>query len=128
MKGNIYANGSWALMGTSDYNWLYHYSGSISLNYAINKIENTSDPVHILMRTTSSSAGFSIRVIKPHLKVISPPMLILKATNTVITTLQALPIILPTLLSLLSLIQQLLAMNLIFLWMGGIARILKPIL
>ena len=44
VKGNIYANGSWALMGTTDYNRLYHYSGSLSLNYAINKVENSSLP------------------------------------------------------------------------------------
>ena len=31
-------------MATTDYNWLYHYSGSLSLDYAINKIENTSVP------------------------------------------------------------------------------------
>ena len=57
LKGDIYTRGSWALKGESDYNWLYHYSGSLSLNLSENKLGDAGTP------GSSDSHDFFIRWI-----------------------------------------------------------------
>ncbi len=45
IRGDIYTRGSWATKTTFNYNKLYHYNGSLDLNYAYNKIPEPNSDV-----------------------------------------------------------------------------------
>ncbi|MEO8150922.1 MAG: putative LPS assembly protein LptD [Bacteroidia bacterium] len=50
LTGDIYSQGSWALHGTSNYANLYHYRGSLNVNYSTTKISEKELPDYSLSR------------------------------------------------------------------------------